>query len=44
MSEQGTAGKRKYVIFIIPWKFKIIRKLEIGEHLSVVIASYSMRS
>jgi hypothetical protein len=44
MSKQDITGKRKHVILMIPQKVEIIRRLEIGEGLSVVIASYSMGS
>jgi hypothetical protein len=31
MSKQGTATKRKHITVMIPWKFKIIRRLDHGE-------------
>lgn len=36
VSEQGAAGKRKYVTLTVPWELEIIRGLESGKYQIVV--------
>jgi hypothetical protein len=41
-SKQGTFGKRNHITLTIPQKVEIIRKLEKGENLSMVMALYNI--
>ena len=40
MSEQGTAGKKRYVMLTIAQKLRRIRRLESGENQREVVTSY----
>jgi len=44
VSEQGTAGYRKYVTIMIPQKLEITGILESGKSQSVVMASHNTGS
>jgi hypothetical protein len=42
MSKQGTSGKREHVTVTIYQKLEIIRRLECGKSISVVMASHNI--